>query len=76
MRTTSLNPFPDGVRARIGDKDVLIEAGRHTYEIYYRAIRKFINSKSSDQLYWNVTGDSWSFAINRAIVRCSPSRGR
>jgi hypothetical protein len=46
----------------------LIEAGRHTYEIYYRAIRKFINSKSSDQLYWNVTGDNWSFVINRAIV--------
>ena len=63
-----VEPLSDGVRVRIGDKDVLIEAGRHTYEISYRAIRKFINSKSSDQLYWNVTGDNWSFAINRAIV--------
>ena len=55
--------------------DPRTEARRHTYEIYYRAIRKFINSKSSDQVYWNVTGVNWSFAINRAIVNVHLPKG-
>ncbi|MCD7059279.1 DUF2207 domain-containing protein [Pelagibacterium xiamenense] len=53
----------DGQRIRIGDADVFIARGLHTYEITYtmdRAARMFADH---DELYWNATGNFWQFPI-------------
>ncbi|WP_404405868.1 DUF2207 domain-containing protein [Pelagibacterium halotolerans] len=53
----------NGKRIRIGDADVFISHGLHTYEITYtmdRAARMFAEH---DELYWNATGNFWQFPI-------------
>ena len=60
----------NGVRLYIGDKDVHIRKGRHTYSILYRTDRQLGYFKDFDELYWNATGNRWAFPIEhaRAIV--------
>lgn len=54
------------IRVRIGDADVLIPHGEHTYEIAYRTDRQIRFFDDHDELYWNVTGNGWDFAIRDA----------
>ncbi len=61
-----LEDLSNGVRVKIGDKDVLIDPSRHTYVLSYITDRTIIFSKEFDELYWNVTGNGWSFGIDRA----------
>ncbi len=55
-----------GVRVRIGNANVLIGSGEHTYEIVYRTDRWLRYGDTEDQLYWNVTGNGWAFPIRSA----------
>lgn len=61
----------NGVSIRIGDKDVFLETGEHTYEITYQTTRQLGFFDDYDELYWNVTGNGWTFPIERAqaIIR-------
>ncbi len=59
----------NGVRLYIGQKDIIIPAGRHVYEITYRTDRQLGFFEGRDELYWNVTGNGWTFEILRARVR-------
>ncbi len=59
----------NGVRLRIGNPDVLLEAGEHEYVIRYRTTRQIGFFDSFDELYWNVTGSDWTFPIERATAR-------
>ena len=59
----------NGVRLYIGQEDVIIPAGRHVYEITYHTDRQLGFFEGRDELYWNVTGNSWAFEILRARVR-------
>ena len=59
----------NGVRIRIGDADVLLEPGEHSYVMRYRTTRQLGFFDSYDELYWNVTGNGWAFPIDRAEVR-------
>ncbi len=59
----------NGVRIRIGGADRLIERGEHTYVITYRTTRQIGFFGSHDELYWNVTGTGWTFAIDMAEAR-------
>jgi len=54
----------NGVRVRIGDPDVALRYGRHTYEIRYRTARQVGFFDDHDELYWNVNGNGWSFAFD------------
>lgn len=54
------------IRVRIGDADVLITHGEHVYEIAYRTDRQIRFFEEHDELYWNVTGNGWDFAILEA----------
>jgi len=54
----------NGVRVRIGDPDVALRYGRHTYEIRYRTARQIGFFDDHDELYWNVNGNGWSFAFD------------
>ena len=55
-----------GVRVRIGDPDVLLEPGEHTYAITYRTLRWIRYGEERDEHYWNVTGNGWDFGIASA----------
>ena len=56
----------NGVKIRIGQKDVFLRSGAYTYTIRYRVDRELGFFKDFDELYWNVTGNGWTFAIDRA----------
>lgn len=62
-------PMRNGVRVRIGDRDVLIDPGEHRYVIRYRTTRQLGRFEGYDELYWNVTGNGWAFPIDRAEAR-------
>jgi uncharacterized membrane protein YgcG len=64
----SVSSTGNGKRVRIGDKDVIVERGPHTYEITYRTTRQLGFFKDFDELYWNVTGNGWDFFIDKASV--------
>ena len=50
-------------RILIGDADVFIPRGEHTYTIRYVTTRQLRFFDGYDELYWNVTGNFWSFPI-------------
>jgi uncharacterized membrane protein YgcG len=64
----------NGVKIYIGQKDVLLQPGEHTYTITYQTTRQLGFFKEYDELYWNVTGDGWTFAIDavQAVVELPP----
>jgi uncharacterized membrane protein YgcG len=59
----------NGVRVRIGSGDALLSEGEHIYEIRYRTTRQIGFFEKFDELYWNATGTSWTFPIDRAGAR-------
>ncbi len=64
-------------RIYIGRKDVMLPPGIHTYVIRYRTTRQIRYFDGFDELYWNVTGNFWSFPILKARVRVRlPEGGR
>ncbi|MDL1859932.1 DUF2207 domain-containing protein [Betaproteobacteria bacterium PRO7] len=65
----ALEALSNGVRIRIGRADVLLDRGEHRYEIEYRTARQLGFFAAHDELYWNVTGNGWTFAIDRARAR-------
>lgn len=50
-------------RIYIGDADTFIPSGEHTYTIRYVTTRQLRFFDAYDELYWNVTGNFWSFPI-------------
>jgi uncharacterized membrane protein YgcG len=59
----------NGVRLRIGRSDVLLPIGTHDYVISYRTSRQIGYFDSFDELYWNATGNGWTFTIELAEAR-------
>ena len=56
----------NGVRVYIGDADVLLANGIHSYELRYQTNRQLGYFDDHDELYWNVTGNGWDFRILQA----------
>lgn len=56
----------NGVRVYMGRKDRMVTPGVHVYELRYRTTRQLGFFDDHDELYWNVTGNDWAFAIERA----------
>lgn len=56
----------NGVLVYTGSRDIFLDNGDYTYSITYETDRqlKFLNKY--DELFWNVTGNSWSFKIDSA----------
>jgi uncharacterized membrane protein YgcG len=65
----TLEALSNGVRMRIGSADTLLDPGRHVYAITYRTTRQLGFFPDFDELYWNVTGNGWTFPIDRARAR-------
>jgi uncharacterized membrane protein len=59
---------------KIGDPEVYI-TGVHTYRIRY-LVRRAINFfNNAPEVYWNVTGSDWPFAMQRVTARFYPPPG-
>jgi len=58
----------NGVRTYFGRADRLLAPGEHRYEYRYRAGRMIGFFTDKDELWWNVTGDGWAFAIDEATA--------
>jgi len=56
----------NAVRIRIGDEDVYLEFGGHRYELRYRVANQVRYFDTYDEIYWNATGNYWSFPIEKA----------
>jgi uncharacterized membrane protein YgcG len=56
----------NGVRVYFGSKDVTLDPGEHTYALDYTTTRQIGFFADHDELYWNVTGNGWDFAIDTA----------
>ena len=66
-----------GRRVRIGSAEEEISRGAHRYTFHYRTTRQIGYFPDFDELYWNVTGNGWSFPIDRAqatITLPAPAR--
>lgn len=59
----------NGIRIYIGKSSQTIEPGEHRYRIEYRTTRQLGFFDDFDELYWNVTGNGWSFPIEQASAR-------
>ena len=56
----------NAIRLRIGDADVFLGNGAHSYEIRYRAKNQVRYFDGHDEIYWNATGNYWAFPIVKA----------
>jgi len=54
----------NGVHIYLGDENSLIDPGVHTYTLTYEICRQIGFFSNHDELYWNVTGNGWAFAID------------
>ena len=61
-----LESVANGVKIYLGAKDVFLRPGVYTYTIKYTTTRQLGYFKDFDELYWNVTGNGWTFAIDAA----------
>jgi len=64
--TYTTESITDGVRVKIGDKDIDVPFGKHVYKLSYVTSRQIGFFAKYDELYWNVTGNEWSFQIDMA----------
>lgn len=58
----------NGVRVYIGDSNVTLRPGYYTYTIKYETDRQIGYFDEHDELYWNVTGNGWSFTIDEVTA--------
>jgi hypothetical protein len=56
----------DGRRIYIGQEDVFLDEGEYTYTIRFRTDRLMRFYEDYDEVYWNVTGNYWSFPIEKS----------
>ena len=63
--------FGNAVQIRIGESDVFLEHRDHEYQIKYHVKNGIRYGEFEDELYWNITGNYWSFPILEAssVVR-------
>ncbi|MBI2410577.1 MAG: DUF2207 domain-containing protein [Candidatus Kerfeldbacteria bacterium] len=57
---------PNGKRVYIGDEVLTLDPGEYTYAITYTTNHQLYFGVDHDELFWNVTGNGWSFPISEA----------
>ncbi len=65
-----LKKIANGIRVYMGEKNRRVGTGEHGYTITYRTDRQLGHFGEFDELYWNVTGNGWSFSMDqvRAVI--------
>jgi len=64
--TYKIQNVVNGQRVYIGAEDVLIDPGQHEYTIVYTTDRQLTFLGDHDELFFNITGNGWSFPIDSA----------
>ncbi len=59
----------NGIRIYIGQSSVFLEPGTYTYTLRYTMTRMGRYFADHDELYWNATGNFWSFPIEQALAQ-------
>jgi hypothetical protein len=67
----SLSRQKNGVSVRIGNANVMLPRGRHVYEIAYQTNFQVGFFEQHDELYWNVNGNGWTFAMDEISAEVS-----
>ncbi|MGB2687803.1 MAG: DUF2207 domain-containing protein, partial [Desulfobacterales bacterium] len=69
-----LKKTANGIRVYMGQKNQMVRTGKHAYSLTYRTDRQLGYFDEFDELYWNVTGNGWSFPIEQvqAVVEPPP----
>jgi uncharacterized membrane protein YgcG len=57
-----------GIRIYAGEESVFLQPGSYTYRFRYRTGRQIRFLADHDELFWNVTGNEWSFPIQSATA--------
>lgn len=65
----------NGIRIYIGKEGVLLDHGEHTYSITYETGRQIRYFPDHEELFWNVTGNGWRFAIMEASATVNLPEG-
>ena len=63
------NQNAEGIRIYMGDADTYLSPGRYTYELRYTTGRQIRFFSDHTELFWNVTGNDWSFPILAVTAR-------
>jgi len=54
---------------RIGNPEVYLRNGQHTYQLVYTVENEIRYREDFDELLWNVTGNYWNYPVAKAQVR-------
>jgi uncharacterized membrane protein YgcG len=65
----------NGIRIYVGDKSTQLKPGVYRYTLVYETARQLGFFSDHDELYWNVTGNGWSFPIDKASAVVNLPRG-
>ena len=63
-----LQDMINGQRVYMGDKNSYLSHGQHRFQMTYRTDHQLQFFDDYDEFYWNVTGNGWSFPINKVTV--------
>jgi hypothetical protein len=69
-----IGSYHNGVKIYLGQTKGFLPLGIYTYTIRYRVDRELAFLKDYDELVWNVTGNRWTFPIDRAeaVIQLPP----
>lgn len=62
-------------RILLGNPQAILHSGRHVFTLRYRMSGQIGNLKDRDEIYWNVTGNEWTFPIEHASCVILPPAG-
>jgi hypothetical protein len=65
----------DHIRIYAGERSVFLRPGEYTYTFRYRTTRQLGHFAEYDEVYWNVTGNFWSFPIAKAVATVTLPEG-
>lgn len=63
------------VEIRLGNARTMLSVGTHTYVLTYTTTKQIRFFDDHDELYWNVTGNDWYLAIEKASFRVGLPNG-
>lgn len=58
----------DSITIYLGSQDHYLDPGEYNYQIIYRTSRQFFYFDEFDELYWNVSGNDWNFALEKVTA--------
>ena len=61
-------PIEGGTRLYVGEASTFLRPAVYTYELTYRSRHQMRFFESHDEVYWNATGNFWSFPIEKAVA--------